>query len=135
MGTRASRRHLTGRSASSTRRGTEKSRGRARAHGEEQGLLGGEALHLAGVAGGGAPPGKSGPWLCSAPRSSGGGGARASSLDPIRSSFVGGGLAGSGGVPPRSPSLLGDASEGEAMEGLSESTGLRGSPLAESGGP
>ena len=56
------------------------------------------------------------------------------SLDPIRSSFVGGGLAGSGGVPPRSPSLLGDASEGEAMEGLSESTGLRGSPLTGSGG-
>jgi len=55
VGTRASRRHRTGRSASSTRRGTEKSRGRARAHGEEQGLLGGEALHLAGVAGGGAP--------------------------------------------------------------------------------
>jgi len=57
------------------------------------------------------------------------------SLDPIRSSFVGGGLAGSGGVPPRSPSLFGDASEGEAMEGLSESTGLRGSrPLTGSGG-
>lgn len=30
-------------------------RARTRAHGEEQGLLGGEALHLAGVAGGGAP--------------------------------------------------------------------------------
>jgi len=56
------------------------------------------------------------------------------SLDPIRSSFVGGGLVGSGGMPPRSPSLLGDASEGEAMEGLSESTGLRGSPLTGSGG-
>jgi len=56
------------------------------------------------------------------------------SLDPIRSSFVGGGLAESRGVPPRSPSLLGDASEGEAMEGLSESTGLRGSPLTGSGG-
>ena len=56
VGTRASRRHLTGRSASSTRRGTEKSRGRASAHGEEQGLLGGEALHLAGVAGGGGAP-------------------------------------------------------------------------------
>jgi len=37
-------------------------------------------------------------------------------------------------MPPRSPSLLGDASEGEAMEGLSESTGLRGSPLTGSGG-
>jgi hypothetical protein len=31
------------------------SRGRGRAHGEEKGLLGGETLHLAGVAGGGAP--------------------------------------------------------------------------------
>ena len=29
--------------------------GRERAHGEEEGLLGGEALHLAGVAGGGPP--------------------------------------------------------------------------------
>jgi len=56
------------------------------------------------------------------------------SLDPIRSSFVGGGLVGSGGMPPRSPSLLGDASEGEAMEGLSESTRLHGSPLTGSGG-
>ena len=53
------------------------------------------------------------------------------SLDPIRSSFVGGGLAGSGGMPPRSPSFLGDASEGEAMEGLSKSIGLRGSTLSD----
>ena len=107
VGTRASRRHLTGRSASSTRRRTEKREQRkSKSSRRGAGTPWRRGAPSRGRSWRRRPPGKSGPWLCSAPRSSGGGGARgAPGRRGGRGRGQGGALERPGSAPRRPPCL------------------------------